>query len=182
MTVPLVAAFSACTSTYGRVAPTPPVAAAKAGPADRIKVLPATRTVLATSAPARARGHMARIEGSIRRSLSTGPRWASTVTTGTERRTRRIGLCNKTVACSTLHCNIWTHQCRIQQRTGSIGRADPAAVGVQVDVAAADDGGHVPAREAGGVFAHGGDTARHRGLGDQPRRRPEGPPARDRPP
>jgi hypothetical protein len=33
MIVPLVLEFSACTSTYGRVAPTPPVAAAAAGSA-----------------------------------------------------------------------------------------------------------------------------------------------------
>jgi hypothetical protein len=37
-------------------------------------------------------------------------------------------------------------------------RADPAVVGVQVDVAAADDGGHVAAGEAVTVFQDGRDA------------------------
>src|SRR5690349_1186558 len=45
ITVPFVDAFSACTSTYGSVAPTPPDAAAHAG------VDPRTARLAATSAP-----------------------------------------------------------------------------------------------------------------------------------
>src|ERR1700722_13944525 len=60
MTVPLVAELSACTSTYGRLAPVPPVAAAQAGTA-RAKIPPrASSAALATNATTRLRYRMDR--------------------------------------------------------------------------------------------------------------------------
>src|SRR3954453_8340590 len=52
MTVPLVDEFSACTSTYGTVAPTPPDAAAHAGSAAMTARLAATSAPQAGGPPA----------------------------------------------------------------------------------------------------------------------------------
>lgn len=46
-------------------------------------------------------------------------------------------------------------------------RIDPAAVGVHVYIAAADDGHHMSAREAVAVFEDGGDAQRGRRFDDE---------------
>src|SRR5882757_8782380 len=59
MTVPLVAAFSACTSTYGRLAPLPPVAAT-AGWAPSAKTTP---MVISEVVPTRATARLSFLMG-----------------------------------------------------------------------------------------------------------------------
>src|SRR5262245_49866834 len=77
MMVPLVAAFSACSSTYGRLAPTPPVAAAMAGLAARATRPQAMSAATVIAVPVLVLLLTLLSVGNIRCSLS--PRWTGDV-------------------------------------------------------------------------------------------------------